>query len=121
MVTNAVRYYFGLIEYVTMSAKYKFLFLSIAFLLLAAATAHAQISPATATLGPSQQQQFTLLTQQQPGMPTAGQSARWAVVPADYGSITASGLFTAASTIPVAGTATVYVQSGPILTRRKCS
>src|SRR5580698_599369 len=99
MVINAVRYYFGLIETDIMPVKHKFLLLSIA-LLFTAITLRAQITPATALLGPSQQQQFTLVDQfqqQTSTQPAPAPSANWMVVPSSSGTISASGLFTAAA------------------------
>jgi len=90
-----------------MSYKPIFLFLSIAFL-WASSTAQAQISPAMATLGPSQQQQFSV-QQSLGGTPT------WMVMPSQYGTITSAGLFTAAATISTHTTVYVYAQSGTLL------
>ncbi len=121
MAINAVRYYFGLIETDIMPVKQKFLFLSIA-LIFTAITLRAQITPATALLGPSQQQQFTLVTQfqqQTSTQPGPALSASWMVVPSSSGTISANGLFTAAASIPVATTARVYAQSGSILYEAK--
>ncbi len=67
-----------------MSYKPISLFLS-TFVLWTCAVAQAQVSPAQATLGPSQQQQFSL----------GGQQPKWQVVPVGNGTITSTGLYTA--------------------------
>jgi mono/diheme cytochrome c family protein len=86
-----------------MSYKPIFLFLSI--LLWTSTTAQAQISPTAASLGPNQQQQFSM----------PGQLVKWAVVPAQNGTISATGLYTAPSAVPAATYALVYAESGTAL------
>src|SRR5271170_6775258 len=71
-----------------MSHKRIFLFLS-TILLWTGATARAQLSPSATTLGPSQQQQFSLGGQQ---------ATMWEVAPPGSGSITSNGLYTAPPT-----------------------
>src|SRR5580704_9375402 len=96
-----------------------YLFLS-TILLGTAVTARAQVMPSNVTLGPSQQQQFTLVQEQlRQSQQTPAQSTSWTVVPSQDGKITATGLFTAASAIPVATSALVYAQSGSILYEAK--
>ena len=85
MAMKTVTDYVGLNGDRKMSNKPVSLFLSIGFLLVGA-TAQAQITPAMTTLGPSQQQQFSL----QPG-----EEATWQVVPEGSGTITSTGLYTA--------------------------
>src|SRR5271166_6551739 len=68
-----------------MSSKRLTLFLSTA-LLLGTATAYSQITPRGITLGPSQQQQFSVPGQQQ---------WTWSIVPISVGTISPTGLYTA--------------------------
>jgi hypothetical protein len=84
-----------------MAYKPIYLFLS-TLLLLTGAVARAQVTPGSVTLGPSQQQQFSV----------AEGSAIWGVEPAGAGLVSANGLYTAPASY--SGTyAYVYAQVGP--------
>jgi hypothetical protein len=84
-----------------MAYKPIYLFLS-TLLLLTGAVAQAQVTPGSVTLGPSQQQQFSV----------AEGRAIWGVEPAGAGLVSANGLYTAPATY--SGTyAYVYAQVGP--------
>ena len=117
---------------------FKHITLILSLAVLWATAAQAQITPSSVTLGPSQQQQFTLSWEQSapstglastPGSalgapasvggaapaPVGQPQTTWTVVPAQYGTITSTGLFTAASSLPASASAIVYAQVGSSL------
>jgi hypothetical protein len=89
---------------------YKLIFVILSVIFLGTETiAQAQVTPAVATLGPSQQQQFSV----------GGQQATWSIVPAGLGTITPTGLYTAPAIYMgdeayVSSEAHVYAWIGPV-------
>ncbi|HEX9437538.1 MAG TPA: Ig-like domain-containing protein [Candidatus Limnocylindria bacterium] len=69
------------------------------------------ISPITANVGTGATQQFTATVKDQTGNPYVGVPVTWSVSPSTAGTISASGLFTAAAT---AGSATVTATFGTL-------